>query len=247
MKLYLSPSYFKIWGLNQMRKFPSKKLCGVHLKLLPLVGGGHFRGINCPAHLACSACRLNVLLRTEETLRQGATGGHSRETCLQVTFGIGWRDMSGLPIVFAAPHSSLWAVALSSVKWKGTVSKVPPWISNTMWRICLALEKDTGHSWNGRALPSFCIFSGGRLCVLLWASLIAHVLFPEMPELRRGEEGPRALTECLVVSPLGDEFAPPPPSLGPRKSILQLSHPISDCSSLDWVSRPSRHSGYCLV
>ena len=50
----LFPCCFKIWGLNKMRELPSKKLCGMPLKLLPQVGGGHLPA-SPPTSLACPA------------------------------------------------------------------------------------------------------------------------------------------------------------------------------------------------
>lgn len=78
-----------------MRKFPSKKLWHAW-KFLPLVGEGLFWAMN-PSPLLILTIwpfylRAPVLLRPEETLRQG----------LQESFGVSGRDTRRPPIVSAA-------------------------------------------------------------------------------------------------------------------------------------------------
>lgn len=72
----------------------------------------------------------------------------------------------------------------------------------------------------------------------LSAFLYAHAVFPEVPK-ERGEELRLQRSNAVAGGqPIQGESALPPP-LGPRKSVLQISCPVSDCYSPGWVSRPS--------
>ena len=135
----------------------------------------------------------------------------------------------GHQLCWPPPQPSLWASVSSSVKWEGTVCKVPPGVSNTIWSICLALERDGGHSWSGRA-RHFASSQMVGLSVPLWAPLYPHPLLPAVPELR-GEGRSQSCNGVAGDQPLGGETAPPPLPRGPRKIILQRSYPISDHSS----------------
>lgn len=150
----------------------------------------------------------------EETLRQRPAGGHCWVGCLSACDlwggleGCGWATNS---VCF------LWASAFSSVKLEVTVSKVPPWVSNTVWRICLVLEKDMPGMEEPYILHHF-RWQG-------WGSYISPPLCWDAPvEKRRGR---RALTGCLLVSPFGNESAPlflfwAPESLFCKRAIPSL-------------------------
>lgn len=164
--------------------------CVAHLEIIPLVGGGSLLSINSLnllAHVACSACWLSVFLRPEATLGQGHVGSHCRvRGCPQVTLGMGWRDIDGLPVGSANPI--LFSLGLSFF-----LCKSP--------RSSLSLECNLKHmlspgegqrarlEWKS---PRLYVFSGGRVeCV----SLALHYIFPPSHWGTRVEERRRKATE----------------------------------------------------
>lgn len=162
----------------------------------------------------------------------------------EVTFAVCWRDMGRPPTVSAISHPSLWAAALPSVMWEGTVSKVLPWVSDTIWRL---LGPGEGHGeWLEWRSPTFCIFSSGLACVSLGAPHTSPPLhWDAWVEVRGGR--PQCSPSVPGGQPIWEWVCSSSYFSGPQKSILQTSHPVSDRSSPDWVSRRSRHSGYCMV
>lgn len=202
-----SPS-LKLGGLNSMGESPSKKPW--HASEIMLAGRLRVTsGVVTPWHAGPLCLWVEHAPEAGGRPRAGRCRKSlpGRPVCGDLCGRL--RDPAGPPVSLPAVFPSLWGSAPSSVKRGGTVCI-------TIWRICLALETDGRNHGKGRALCSASSQVAG-LKASSWASPLSS---PPLSWGARGggeEEGHRALTAWLVVSPFWGESVPPPSFSGPQR------------------------------